>query len=141
MSAILGREAIQELVAADVRPHSAGRSSPLGARILHDGVNFSVFARGASTAELLLFDYADDPTARSCDPARSSNKPHLSLLACVRDWHAFAPGVSPGQIYGYRVRGPWDPANGLRFDGSKVLLHPYGRGAIVPKIMTEARCT
>lgn len=60
MSAILDRATIQELVAADVRPHSAGRSSPLGTRILHDGVNFSVFARGASTVELLVFDYEDD---------------------------------------------------------------------------------
>jgi isoamylase len=48
-------------------------------------------------------------------------------------WHVFAPGVQPGQIYGYRVRAPWDPANGPRFDASKVLLDPHGRSVIVPK--------
>jgi isoamylase len=48
-------------------------------------------------------------------------------------WHVFAPDVPPGQIYGYRVDGPWDPANGMRFDSTKVLLDPYGRSVVVPK--------
>ncbi len=48
-------------------------------------------------------------------------------------WHTFVQGVKPGQIYGYRVQGPYDPADGLRFDPTKVLLDPYGRGVIVPK--------
>ena len=43
------------------------------------------------------------------------------------------PSVEPGQIYGYRVHGPYDPTNGLRFDSSKILLDPYGRGVVVPK--------
>jgi isoamylase len=47
-------------------------------------------------------------------------------------WHAFAPGVKPGQIYGYRVHGPDEPWRGLHFDPSKVLLDPYGRGVVVP---------
>ena len=47
-------------------------------------------------------------------------------------WHVFVPGVTPGQLYGYRVEGPWDPANGMRFDPGKVLLDPYGRGVAVP---------
>jgi glycogen operon protein len=48
-------------------------------------------------------------------------------------WHAFVPGAQPGQLYGYRVQGPSDPAAGLRFDAGKVLLDPYGRGVVVPK--------
>ena len=48
-------------------------------------------------------------------------------------WHVFVPGVQAGQIYGYRVAGPFDPANGLRFDPTKVLLDPYGRGVVVPR--------
>ena len=48
-------------------------------------------------------------------------------------WHVFVPGVRPGQLYGYRVDGPSDPASGLRFDPAKVLLDPYGRGVVVPK--------
>ena len=43
------------------------------------------------------------------------------------------PGLTPGQIYGYRVEGPSDPASGLRFDPAKVLLDPYGPGVVVPK--------
>jgi glycogen operon protein len=48
-------------------------------------------------------------------------------------WHVFVPGVGPGQLYGYRVTGPWDPARGMRFDPTKVLLDPYGRAVAVPK--------
>ena len=44
----------------------------------------------------------------------------------------FVPGVTAGQLYGYRVEGPWDPASGMRFDPAKVLLDPYGRGVVVP---------
>ena len=47
-------------------------------------------------------------------------------------WHAFVPGLKPGQLYGYRASGPFDPAAGLRFDPTKVLLDPYGRGVVVP---------
>ncbi len=47
-------------------------------------------------------------------------------------WHVFVPGLRQGQLYGYRVDGPWDPASGLRFDPGKVLLDPYGRGVAVP---------
>ena len=47
-------------------------------------------------------------------------------------WHVFVPGLQPGQLYGYRAHGPFDPPQGLRFDASKVLLDPYGRGVVVP---------
>jgi glycogen operon protein len=48
-------------------------------------------------------------------------------------WHVFVPGVQAGQIYGYRVEGPFDPAGGMRFDPAKVLLDPYGRAVVVPR--------
>jgi glycogen operon protein len=48
-------------------------------------------------------------------------------------WHVFVPGVKPGQIYGYRVHGPLDPAQGFRFDPSKLLIDPYCRAVTVPK--------
>ena len=48
-------------------------------------------------------------------------------------WHVFVPDAKPGQIYGYRTKGPYDPADGMRFDPAKVLLDPYGRGVVVPK--------
>ena len=48
-------------------------------------------------------------------------------------WHVFVPGVEPGQIYGFRACGPFEPAQGLWFDPSKILLDPYGRAVAVPK--------
>jgi glycogen operon protein len=47
-------------------------------------------------------------------------------------WHIFVPGLAAGTIYGYRIEGPWDPARGMRFDPTKVLLDPYGKGVVVP---------
>ena len=104
-----------------------GRSSPLGATPYDGGVNFSVFSRGATGVELLFFDGVDDSRpARVIPIDPSSNRTY-------HYWHVFVPGVQPGQIYGYRVDGPSDPANGMRFDPGKVLLDPYGRGVVVPK--------
>ena len=48
-------------------------------------------------------------------------------------WHVFVPGLKPGQIYGYRAHGPFAPERGLRFDGEKVLLDPYGLAVAVPE--------
>ena len=127
MSTILDRAAFQKLAAPERRPYSSGRSYPLGTRILHDGVNFSVFSRGSSAVELLLFDREDDSR-----PSRVIRLDPVSNRT-YHYWHAFAAGVQPGQIYGYRVRGPWDPAAGMRFDPTKVLLDPYGRSVVVPK--------
>jgi isoamylase len=104
-----------------------GRSSPLGATVVEGGVNFSLFSRSAKGMELLFFDRVDD--------ARPERVIHLdpSTNRSYHYWHVFVPGVQPGQIYGYRAEGPFDPANGMRFDPSKVLLDPYGRAAVVPK--------
>jgi glycogen operon protein len=106
---------------------TAGRSSPLGATVVDGGVNFSIFSRNAAGVDLLFFDREDD-----AQPARTI---HLDPAnnRTYHYWHAFVPAVQPGQIYGYRVHGTFDPANGMRFDGNKVLLDPYGRGVIVPR--------
>jgi isoamylase len=104
-----------------------GRSSPLGATAIDGGVNFSVFSRGGTGVELLLFDREDD--------ARPSRTIGIDPVT-NRDyhyWHVFVPGVRAGQIYGYRVAGPFDPAGGMRFDPTKVLLDPYGRAVVVPR--------
>jgi len=53
-------------------------------------------------------------------------------------WHTFVPGVRPGQLYGYRASGAFEPSQGQRFDPTKVLLDPYGRGVVVPKGYTRA---
>ena len=104
----------------------AGKSSPLGATTLAAGVNFSLFSRSATGVELLLFDREDDSRPGGVIPIDPA------LNRTYHYWHVFVPGVRPGQIYGYRAQGPYDPANGMRFDPAKVLLDPYGRGVVVP---------
>jgi glycogen operon protein len=104
-----------------------GSSSPLGATAGRDGVNFSLFSRHATGVELLLFDGVDDAKpARVIRLDAADNRTY-------HYWHVFVPGVTAGQIYGYRVEGPRDPAGGMRFDGTKVLLDPYGRGVAMPE--------
>ena len=104
-----------------------GQSSPLGATLYPGGANFSVYSKHATGIELLLFDSADDARPSrvlTIDPTTSRTYHY---------WHVLVPGVKAGQIYGYRVNGPFDPARGMRFDPAKVLVDPYGRGAVVPK--------
>ena len=98
-----------------------GRSFPLGATLVSGGANFSVFAKHSTAAQLLLFD--DVNAARpsmvvDLDP-RTNRTYHY--------WHVFVPDVAAGQIYAYRIAGPFDPERGLRFDPDKVLLDAYGK--------------
>ena len=113
--------------ARDPLDQTTGHAAPLGATVGRDGVDFSVFSRNASSVELLFFDDHDD-----AQPARV-----IRIDPCANRtyhyWHVFVPKVRAGQLYGYRVSGPLDPSNGLRFDANKVLLDPYGRGVVVPK--------
>ncbi len=112
---------------AAVQPHEeAGRPFPLGATVLGGVVNFALYSRTATGVELLLFDRDDDRTPSRTvrfDPVKNRTYHY---------WHVWAPGVRPGQIYGYRVEGVTNPAVGLRFDSSKLQLDPYGRGVVVP---------
>ncbi len=106
---------------------TSGKAAPLGATVSREGVNFSIFSRDASAIELLLFNREDD-----AQPA------HVITLDAYANrsyhyWHVFVPDIQAGQLYGYRVHGPFDPDSGLRFDADKVLLDPYGRGVVVPK--------
>ena len=107
----------------DLKP---GFSYPLGATLQNGGANFSLFSRSASRVELLFFDRADGARPRRIVEL----DPHTQRT--YHYWHAFVPGVKAGQLYGYRVHGPSDPARGMRFDPAKVLLDPYGRGVVVP---------
>ena len=105
---------------------STSRSAPLGATIIPGGANFSLYARCATRVELLLFDGVDDRVPSRVVPVDPSDRTY-------HYWHVFVPGVRPGQIYAYRVDGPPVPERGLRFDPTKVLLDPYGRGVVVPR--------
>jgi len=104
-----------------------GRSAPLGATVFPSGTNFSLYAREAIGVDLLFFDQEDQ--AR---PSRMiSFDPVVNLTAHY--WHVFVPGIAVGQLYAYRVHGPFDPAQGLRFDPEKALLDPYGKAVVTPK--------
>ena len=106
---------------------ATGRTFPLGATIVDGGANFSLFSRSATGVELLFFDREDTATpSRIIDFDPATNRAY-------HYWHVFVPGIKAGQIYGYRVSGPSAPERGLRFDSSKLLLDPYGRGVVVPR--------
>lgn len=103
---------------ASVPAVTIGRSSPLGAAVVEEGVNFSLYSRTATGVELVFFDREDAaaPTrVVRLDPAANR---------AYHYWHVFVPGVKTGQLYGYRVEGPAAPESGLRFDPAKVLLDP-----------------
>ena len=105
-----------------------GQSYPLGATLHAGGVNFSVYSKHCEALELLLFDGPDDPRPSRVirlDPSRNHRTFHY--------WHAFVPGIEPGQVYAYRAEGRYAPHQGLRYDRDKVLLDPYGRAVAVPR--------
>jgi glycogen operon protein len=95
-----------------------GQSYPLGATFDGAGVNFALFAENATRVELCLFDAPAD-----------GKEAHRIVLPENTDhvWHAFLPDVQPGQLYGYRVHGPYEPAKGYRFNSNKVVLDPYAK--------------
>ena len=92
-----------------------GDPAPLGARPDAGGTTFGLFSERAERVELCLFDDAGIET-RLDVPYRTGH-----------DWHCHVEGVRPGQRYGYRVHGPWDPAQGLLFNPRKLLVDPYAR--------------
>ncbi len=94
-----------------------GAPTPLGAIWDGAGVNFAVFSRHATRVELCLFAHPGDRV----DAAR------VDLQRTDDVWHAYLPDVVPGQAYGYRVHGPYAPAEGHRFNPAKLLLDPYAR--------------
>ncbi len=103
------------------------RSVPLGATIVDGGVNFSVYSRNASGVSLLLFDREDDAAPTRVIPIEPATNRSYHY------WHTFVPDLAPGQLYAYRVDGPFAPDCGQPFDSAKILLDPYGRGVVVPE--------
>ena len=93
-----------------------GRPYPLGANWDGRGVNFALYSENATKVELCLFD---SPDAKK-ESTRITLKEHTDLV-----WHTYLPDVPPGQLYGYRVYGPYEPAEGHRFNHNKIVLDPY----------------
>ena len=83
-----------------------------------NGVNFALFSETAASVELCLFDNIEATEENIRIPVTE----HTDQV-----WHVFLPDVRPGQLYGYRVSGPYDPERGLRFNSSKLLLDPYAK--------------
>jgi len=104
-----------------------GKSYPLGATLEPNGVNFSVYSKSARRIELLFYDHVDD--ARPARAIQLDPRTHRTAYY----WHVFVPGIRTGQIYAYRVHGPFAPHLGHRFDGTKVLLDPYGTCVLLPR--------
>ncbi|MFZ5907049.1 MAG: glycogen debranching protein GlgX [Nitrospirota bacterium] len=90
---------------------------PLGASWTGFGVNFALFSENAQRVELCLFD----PGA-GMETKRILVREHVDQV-----WHVFITGIRPGQLYGYRLDGDYDPISGLRFNASKLLLDPYAK--------------
>src|SRR5262245_4035718 len=95
-----------------------GQPNPLGATWDGMGVNFALFSEGATSVELCLYHGADDDAESACIPIRDRTN---------QIWHCYLPDIRPGQLYGFRVNGPYAPEQGTRFNPSKLLLDPYAR--------------
>src|ERR1051325_3661688 len=92
-----------------------GTPYPLGATYDGAGTNFAVFSEIADSVELCLFDNDNRETCITL--------PEYDAFV----WHGYLPGISPGQRYGFRVHGPYDPPNGHRCNPRKLLLDPYAK--------------
>ena len=95
-----------------------GNSYPLGATWDGKGVNFALFSEYATQVELCFFDTVD-----AAQPSQCLTMPERTDQV----WHAYLPEVLPGQLYGYRVHGPYEPQQGHRFNPSKLVLDPYAK--------------
>ncbi|HEY9622132.1 MAG TPA: glycogen debranching protein GlgX [Crinalium sp.] len=92
-----------------------GNVYPLGSHWDGKGTNFALFSENATAVELCLFDQDDQETRIQLE--------EVSNFV----WHGYLPGIGPGQRYGFRVHGPWEPENGLRFNPNKLLIDPYAK--------------
>src|SRR3954451_8661495 len=95
-----------------------GRPYPLGATWDGAGVNFALFTEHATKVELCLFDKPD----ATQESQRLEVREYTDQV-----WHLYLPDLLPGQLYGYRIHGPYEPAKGHRFNPNKVVLDPYAK--------------
>ena len=113
------------------RSHSRvteGRPFPLGATWDGLGVNFALFSAHATRVELCLFDATGKRELERIELPEYSDE----------IWHGYLPDAHPGQIYGYRVHGPFEPDAGHRFNPNKLLIDPYARQLVGQLRWSEA---
>ncbi|RYE21032.1 MAG: hypothetical protein EOP45_10170 [Sphingobacteriaceae bacterium] len=107
-----------------VRQYKSGHPFPLGATYDGKGTNFAIYSENAEAIDLCLFNFLEDDT----DSIKISFKERTHHV-----WHMYLPDVKPGQLYGYRVYGPYEPYEGHRFNPNKLLMDPYAK-AVAGKI-------
>src|SRR5262245_60996122 len=95
-----------------------GQPYPLGATWDGQGVNFAIFSENATGVDLCLFHREAD----ALESFKISIRERTDQV-----WHCYLPDVRPGQFYGYRVHGPYDPRWGNRFNAAKLLIDPYAK--------------
>lgn len=105
-----------------------GKPYPQGPTWDGEGINFAIYSESATGVELCLFDDPGSPAERERIPLREVTG-HV--------WHGYTPGLHPGQPYGYRIDGPYEPERGLRFNPAKLLVDPYCK-AISGRVNWEA---
>ena len=104
-----------------------GRPYPLGATWDGHGVNFALFSANAEKVLLCLFDETGTKEIqRIAMPERTDEV-----------WHVYLPNIQPGQLYGYRVFGPYDPERGHRFNHNKLLIDPYAKSLTANPVFHE----
>jgi isoamylase len=91
---------------------------PLGATWDGEGVNFSIFSDNATSVEVCLFDHMDDREPTTC--VKMTDRTYSV-------WHVYIPGIKPCQLYGFRVYGPYNPEEGMRFNPNKLLIDPNAK--------------
>src|SRR5688572_20927605 len=103
---------LEALVEPAVKP---GVPYPLGATWDGAGTNFALYSENATAVTLCLFD------------AAGNEEQHRLTEVTANVWHGYLPEIGPGQRYGYRVEGPFAPAEGHRFNPAKLLIDPYAK--------------
>ncbi len=98
--------------------YQPGAPFPQGATYDGNGTNFALFSEGAEYVDLCLFDKSEDKKESKVVRLRERTN---------GVWHIYLPDIGPGQLYGYRVHGPYEPEKGLRFNHNKLLLDPYAK--------------
>ncbi|HUQ65469.1 MAG TPA: alpha-amylase family glycosyl hydrolase, partial [Flavitalea sp.] len=106
-----------------------GGPYPLGATWDGEGVNFAVFAENAEGMDLCLFNSLDSKNEE--ERIRFTEVSH-------HVWHIYIPGLKPGQLYGFRAHGPYEPSLGLRYNPNKLLIDPYAKAISSPVVWNEA---
>jgi glycogen operon protein len=106
-----------------------GQPFPLGATWDGSGVNFALFSENATGVDLCLFETPGDAKEHTRIPLRERSD---------QVWHGYLPDARPGQLYGYRVHGPYAPAEGHRFNPAKLLIDPYAKAVSNPITWSDA---